>query len=141
MPEVLMLGLPELDTLIKLRTLAIDHPFDVRDILDRVRTPEGLAAHHDALRSHTAAIQGYTVTYTVENHHPAGTCRHLSVARISGGDRAPPAGVVWAVARTLGFALPAHTCRTWPETAADGRTATNLVQPLRFPPGHPDHQG
>ena len=95
MLPVLSLGLPDLGRLTQLRQQAEDTPYDVRPVLKQITTPGGLLDHYKRLAPYVVEAAGHTVCYTIEQGHPVGTCRHLSVAVVprSGAVRChlPPA--------------------------------------------------
>jgi hypothetical protein len=128
-------GTDQIKALEALRDLATAHPVNMAaqvgpdgKVLASRRAP--LAAQ---MNRQTITIPfGYLVTFSIETHHPAGTCRHMSMSSPAKG-RMPGVEAVDMVAEVLGFIGGYKACHCWIEdlTRGDGREkAINLVQSI-----------
>lgn len=78
---------------------------------------------------------GMIVTYTVENGHPCGTIRHMSVdLENPQPNTAAAPQACWEFAKVLGFVGDLADCETWLEVRNATEVATHIAQPLTLPP-------
>jgi hypothetical protein len=116
--------------LVDLRARAGVQPINVRELLKTIESPVVEAAYREAMSRLTIEIPvGFTVTFSVETGHPAGVCRHMSMASSKPG-RAPTSEGLWMVAEHLGFVGSLPDCRVWLEDLRSGGKAINIVQPI-----------
>jgi hypothetical protein len=131
-----LIGDRQLAELQALRARAVAHPVDMRDLLKRLATQKGKAAHMRQMTKQTVELPvGMLVTFSLEVGHPCGTARHLSVS-VSGSDvsgKLPHPLLVWEVATELGFWGSLEQCALWPEQLQGHGQAINLVQPVESP--------
>jgi hypothetical protein len=133
----LVIGEAQRRDLAALRERAAADPSDMLVVAEQIKTPAGKRMHMDRMNALTIDIPlGYTVTFSIETGHGAGTCRHMSMA--SGRrDRVPTQEAVWMVAELLGFTGGLESCTLWleelqrgPDPVKDRAKAVNVVQPL-----------
>ncbi len=133
----LIIGAEEEAALAALRELAALHPVEVRELLKRIKTPDGEAAHRAQMQSQTCTIDTgpfrFFVTFSIETGHGAGTCRHMSVSILREGRVPSREAVVW-LAALIGFTGGINDWAVWPEKLRDGGIAINVVQPLAVHP-------
>jgi hypothetical protein len=126
----LIIGQSQKSELARLREKAAAEPIDVRAVLEQVKSPQGLTAHHERMKAYTILIPtAFAVTYSIETGQPAGTCRHLSMSSARHG-RTPTPEAVWMVAAELGFTGGLSACAVWQEDIGEGDQAINVVQPI-----------
>ena len=127
----LLLGPAERAALAELRLRAEQTPVNGLTLMERLKTPEGAAAHRRQLATQTIRLPiQFTVTFSVESGHPAGMTRHMSMSTQREG-RTPNPAVVWMVAEHLGFSGGGvQACESvWLEDLAEGAgKAVNLMQ-------------
>lgn len=126
----------------KLRALAATKPIDMAEAMRLLKTRRGVRLHKERMNAQTVAIPGpwpFFVTFSVENGHPVGTCRHMSMSILREG-RVPHLDAVGMVAKVMGFAgdNPLETCHVWIEDLSDGGKAVNVVQPISVHPAATD---
>lgn len=132
----LIVGVNERRKLQALREVAFLHPVNIRQVIERLKTPEGKKAHMDQMTRQSVLIpMAYMVTFSIETEHPAGTCRHMSMS-VNKKGRVPNRHEVWMVAEVLGFWGSLEHCRVWPEKLQGHGVAINVVQPLERPIEH-----
>jgi hypothetical protein len=134
----LIFGEKERAELRQLRELAARQPVDMPTIMEEVKTPGGKQKHMDQMTAQTVEIPfGYLVTFSIEQGHGAGACRHMSMSSPLNG-RVPRPEAVWMVAEALGFNGGLSACATWDEDLqrGDGKrnVAINVVQPISVLP-------
>lgn len=124
----LVIGPQEKQALAALATLAAEHPVDMRRLMDATKTGEGKHRHMMQMTMQTIELPvGYSVTFSIEDEHPIGRCRHMSMS-VDVAGKLPNPAAVWMVARELGFWGELGDCDgVWPETLRQGE-AINLVQ-------------
>jgi hypothetical protein len=131
--SALIIGEHEKAALAELRRLAAENPVNVVGLFERIQTPDGKRAHMAQMDAQTVDLpMTYLVTFSIENGHPIGTCRHMSMSSTRKG-RAPNQYAVWMVAEELGFVVGLETCTVWTENlqrGAERAIAINVVQPL-----------
>lgn len=99
----LIIGEAESKELQRLKALAESNPVDMHLVIKEIITPAGKKKHMAQMTAQTVKIpMGYFVTYSVENGHPMGTCRHMSMS-IDRPGRIPNEHAVWLAAEALGF--------------------------------------
>jgi hypothetical protein len=129
----LILGEVQRQALAQLRELGDANPVDMLPLLERLKTPEGKAAHMRQMTAQTIPIPAaFLVTYSLELRHPAGTCRHLSVS-VERPRRVPSPEAVWMLAVELGFTGTFESCYAYPEDLQRGAgraIAVNIIQPI-----------
>lgn len=117
-----------------LRDRAAKKPIEMQQVMQLLKTRRGARLHKDKMTAQTIRIPGapwpFFVTFSIENGHPAGTCRHMSMSIMRDGRVPHPAGV-WMVAEEMGFSGGLEACRVWIEDLSDGGKAINIVQPIR----------
>jgi hypothetical protein len=130
-----IIGPNERAALADLRDRAAIHPVDMPTLMKAIKTPAGKAAHMAQMNEQTVEIPiNFLVTFSIENGHPSGTCRHMSMSSGAIG-RAPTPGAAWMVAEELGFIGSLDYCHVYIEDLQRGdgrRHAINIVQPLSF---------
>lgn len=120
----------------KLRDAAARKPTDMQEVMRLLKTPRGKRLHMAQMTAQTISIPGpwtFFVTFSIENGHPVGTCRHMSMSIKREGRVPHPIGV-WMVAEELGFSGGLEACAVWPEDLSDGGRAVNVVQPISVRP-------
>jgi hypothetical protein len=132
----LIIGPVEEATFATLAKFAEDHPVDMGEIMEMIKTPAGKAEHVERMTKQSVALPlGFLVTYSVETGHPAGTCRHLSMSSPV-ASRVPSPEAVWMVAEYFGFKGGLGACVIWDEELQRGQgerqIAINIVQPLKL---------
>jgi len=132
----LVIGEAERDRLTHLRLRALTHPVDMLALVDAIKTPKGKAAHMRRMKLQTVALPfGFLVTFSIEDNHPCGTCRHMSMSGAR-APRVPSPHAVWMVAELLGFVDSLAACTHWLEDLEGHGQAVNVVQPISpFAPG------
>lgn len=124
----------------KLRDVAARKPVEMAEVMRLLKTPRGARLHKQQMTAQSIRIPGpwdFFVTFSIENGHPAGTCRHMSMSIMRDGRVPHPIGV-WMVAEDLGFSGGLEACRVWIEDLSDGGKAVNVVQPISVRPTHND---
>jgi hypothetical protein len=129
----LVLGPEQLHQLADLRILAAEHPVHMKGLTEKLADPNYKAVHMAQMSRQTVVLPfGFCVTFSIEQGHPAGVCRHMSMSSPVLG-RAPSPEAVDMIAKELGF-LGGYRCSTvWLEDLERGdgkQKAVNLVQPL-----------
>jgi hypothetical protein len=126
--RALLIGPDEKAKLAALAKLAEEHPVDMPSVMERIKTGEGKHRHMMQMAVRTVEIpMGYSVTFSVEDGHPVGRCRHLSVS-LDDPKKAPHPAAVWSIACLLGFWGELCECDgVWWEKLHQGE-AINLVQ-------------
>lgn len=134
---VLLIGASERVMLQKLARLAEENPVDITTLMAKLATPEGKAKHMQqmTLQSRTLPV-GYWITYSIEDGHPIGRARHLSVT-VDRPGKAPSVESVWMIAKELGFyGESIQSCdRAWVEDLVQGK-AVNVAQAFTPPTQH-----
>lgn len=130
MNNPLFIGPSEHQRLMELRTRANAAPVDMVELVQRLKTPEGKAAHRKQMTAQTCLLPAsYMVTFSIETGHPCGTCRHMSMSTHH-KLRLPNARAVWMVAEVLGFTDTLESCVTYREELEGHGEAVNVIQPL-----------
>lgn len=70
---------------------------------------------------------GYSCTYTVEEHRPGVSCRHISV---SGPNQLPHPKAVTMLMKIMGFQRELLDAMVWTEDVGGGRMAINVLEPV-----------
>jgi hypothetical protein len=131
----LIIGATQRQELAALRAKASAEPFDVLAILEQTKSKAGHEAHLERMKAFTIPIPtAFIVTFSIENGHPPGTCRHLSVSSRRHG-RTPTPEAVWMIAEELGFIGGLQQCAFWEEEIGEGDKAINVVQPVAVTAG------
>lgn len=126
----LMIGEEQRRAIGALRNVASASPVDVQLLLEQMKDPDAKSRHMGKMKAQTIDLPfGFNVTYSVEIGHPAGVCRHLSVA-IDRADRLPHPDAVWMIAEEFGFSGGFAACSVWKEDFQHRGLAINVVQPL-----------
>lgn len=123
-----MIGPEDLAALRALRGIAEASPVDMRTLPARLETPEGKTEHMAQMTAQSVELTGgYLLTFAIENGHPGGSARHLTV---SYRGRLPELASVWQVARLLGFdGSRLQECQAiWVEELKGHGRAVNVVQ-------------
>ena len=130
MAKMLVIGPTEIAMFDALKAYAAANPIDMAVVMRLIKTHKGTRDHLARMKKFTIALQwGQTVTFTIEEGHPAGTCRHFSMASPEPG-RAPTPVAVWMVAEHFGFKGGLEACTVYVEDIGGGHSAINLIQPL-----------
>jgi hypothetical protein len=126
--RALMIGPDEKTLLAGLAKLAAEHPVDMPALLERIQTGEGKHRHMQQMTMQTIELPvGYSLTFSIEDGHPAGRCRHMSMS-VEDPTKMPHPAACWMVAKELGFWGELGDCDgVWPEALRQG-AAINLVQ-------------
>jgi len=129
----LIIGEHQKAALADLRRVAAEHPIDMPNLMQRIKTPDGKRVHMDQMNDQTIDLPTtYLVTFSIENGHPIGTCRHMSMSSTRKG-RAPSPEAIWIVAEELGFIGGLSACEVWSEDlqrGAERAIAINVVQSI-----------
>jgi hypothetical protein len=126
----LILGESQRADLARLRQQAASEPVDVLAVLKQCKSPQGRAEHLKRMEAFTIPIPtSFMVTFSVENGHPPGPCRHLSMSVLR-RERVPTPEAVWMIAEELGFQGGLERCAVWQEDIGQGDVAINVVQPI-----------
>ena len=113
-----------------LTALAAEHVVNIPDLLAKLSTSDGKAAHREQMTRQTIALSGeWLLTYSIESGHPAGLCRHLSVS-VQGGQLVPSREAVWLLAAQFGFTGGLEASTVWLEELRGHGQAVNVVQPF-----------
>jgi hypothetical protein len=130
----LLVGPDEIDQLAKLRECATAHPIDMIGFTERLATAKGKAAHKRQMTKQTISLPvAYAVMFTIENGHPRGTIRHLSMALCApekGTAAVPNPDAVWTVAEQLGFVGGLNACTLWLADLEGLGKTINIARPL-----------
>jgi hypothetical protein len=127
---VLIVGEAERAVLRRLRDEAAKHSVHIPTLAEALKTAQGNRRHRAQMTAQTVPIPAtFTVTFSIETGHGAGTCRHMSMS-VMKASRLPHPEALWVVAKELGFAGGLEACVVWPEELSDGGTAINMVQPI-----------
>lgn len=134
----LAFGEPQRAALRELRELAARHPIDILKLMEVINTPAGKRKHMDQMTEQSVEIPfGYLVAFSIEERHPCGTCRHMSMSSAKKG-RVPTPEAVWMIAEELGFNGGLSACAVWNEDLQRGKdqrnVAINVVQPISVLP-------
>lgn len=134
----IVIGPRERELLDELRIRAALRPVDMVELMDRIREPDGKAAHRQHMTEQSMIIpEDFQVTYSVECNHPDNrTMRHMSLSS-NVSRHMPLPSAVWLVARHLGFTGSLNQCMVYPEELmrGDKRTLTvNVLQELKEKP-------
>lgn len=130
MPTPLLIGFKEKEALDLLRQLAAEHPVDMLAVMERVKTPDGKAAHLRRMTRQTIEIPfGFMVTFSIETNHPCGTCRHMSMSSPREG-RLPTPEALRMIMVQLGFVSDLEQCTVWKEDLEGHGEAINVVEPV-----------
>jgi hypothetical protein len=114
-----------------LREFAEANPVDMATLSARVATADGKARHMAHMTRQTMDIPfGFMVTFSIEDGHPCGRARHLSMSVMNRSDRVPSEFAVWMVANEFGFTGGLETCIIWLEELRGHGRAINVVQPI-----------
>jgi hypothetical protein len=126
------------DAFTALRDLAAANPVNIQKLAEVIKHEAGRLAHRDQMQNQSLLIDtgpfNFVVVFSVETHHPCGTCRHLSVSIVRDG-RVPSPEAVQLIAEYLGFEGGITDCTIYPEKLSDGATAINIVQPVALVKG------
>lgn len=130
----LVLGEEQRAQLAELRELASAHPVDMKWLTETIADPSHKKKHMNQMTKQSVEIPfGFIITYSIENGHPVGTCRHMSMSSPAKG-RLPSPEAVDMVAELLGFVGGFRACTCWIEDLDRGvagrEKAINLVQPV-----------
>jgi hypothetical protein len=130
----LLIGPDEVAALHKLRDIALAHPVDMPGLSARLKDPAQKAIHMARMGAQTVLIPyGFLVTYSVEDGHPCGRARHMSMS-VEDAGRVPNLHAVQGVASILGFeGTVEETCTCWLEDLQGHGKAVNVVQPMDAP--------
>jgi len=113
------------------------HPVDMPSLMLKIASPEGKLLHMEQMSKQTVEVPfGFMVTYSIEDGHPSGRCRHLSMSSPVDGRVPNPIGV-WMVAEHFGFKGGLDACYVYEEDLLRGPSgkrniAINIVQPMRL---------
>jgi len=130
MAAPLVMGQEEIAKLAELRERAARETIDMQEVAQKLNTdPAYKKRHMDRMTELSVEIPfGFLVTFSVEQNHPDGTMRHMSMSSPD-ATRLPTPEAVWMAAEALGFVGSLKNCAIWLEDLTQGR-AVNLVQPL-----------
>lgn len=128
MATALIIGVSERQAIADLRERAAASPVNMPDLMARIETPDGKAAHMRQMSAQTVCLPvAYAVTFSIETGHPIGVVRHMSM---SVNRRLPRPEAAWMVAQELGFWGSIKDCTVWREKLQGHGEAVNLVQPI-----------
>lgn len=127
----LILGMAQCRDLATLRWRAATRPVDMRDLAERLKSPEGKCKHMDQMTEQSIELpMAYFVTFSIEIGHPVGAARHMTMSSQRRG-KIPTEEAVWMVAQALGFTGSLRECIVWPEDLQHGderATSINVLQ-------------
>jgi hypothetical protein len=124
----LLIGEHERIALQRIRALANERPVDMLTLPALLLTSDGKTEHRERMTEQTVDIPAaYTVTFSMELHHPHGTMRHMSMS-VQREGRVPNGVAVWMVALELGFTGSLNECTVWLENLKGHGRAVNVVQ-------------
>lgn len=125
----LIIGPAEQIALSDLHDLAFKRPVDMPTLMESIKTPSGKAVHMAQMTEQSVELPvGYVVTFSIEDGHPVGRCRHMSMS-VNRENKLPNEYVVWAIAEILGFNGMLSDCAVWLEDLKQGQ-AVNVVEPI-----------
>lgn len=127
----LILGPDEKARLAALTTLAVSKPVNIREVAEKVQTATGKAEHMKAMSEQTIDLPlAYAVTFSIEEGHPIGTVRHVSVSLHGRRGLLPSPAAVWTIALELGFTGSGveDADYVWLENLQGHGRAVNVVQ-------------
>lgn len=112
--------------------LAEANPVDMPALMEWINTPVVKERHAARMNQQTITIpMAYLVTYSIEDGHPVGRCRHLSMS-VQRKDRVPNQHGLWMVAQEFGFWGTLQDCAAvWEENLQGHGVAINVVQPVK----------
>lgn len=126
-----MMGPAEVARLARLRDRAARDPVDMLEVAEKITTPEYKKRHKARMTGLSVLLPfGFLVTFSIENNHPGGTMRHMSMSSPAVG-RLPMSEAVWMTAEALGFVGAIEDCASWIEDLEGHGSAINLVQPVK----------
>jgi len=115
--------------------LANANPVDVIALQERIKVPASKEQHRAQMTRQTITLPlAFMVTFSIEDGHPCGRCRHMSMSVQREGRVPSPAGV-WMVAQEFGFwGEGFKDCvGVWQEMLQGHGIAINVVQPVKEP--------
>ncbi len=125
--SILVLGPDEGEAIAALIRKAEASPVRMANLEERLKRPALRAVHMQQMTEQSIPIpHGYFVTYSIEDEHPAGRCRHISIS-VGQPDMLPSPEAVWMIAQRFGFRGDMRACIAWIEELSQG-DAINLVQ-------------
>ena len=110
--------------------LAEASPVDMHALMERIKDPVKKEHHMAQMTRQSVNIPlAYLVTFSIEDGHPVGRCRHMSMS-VQRKDRAPNPIGLWMVAKEFGFWGPSvESCDgVWQEELQGHGVAINIVQ-------------
>lgn len=132
--SALVIGAAEIAAIETLRVRAESSPIPVEDIIALTRHEEGRARHRARMSTLSIGLPiGFIATYSLEQGHPCGDVRHLSVS-IDVPERCPSPAAVWMIAEHFGFVRGLEACLVWTERFDRRGLAVNVVQQVDMPP-------
>lgn len=109
---------------------AFAQPVSMPELMTRIKTPEGKFAHVQQMTRQTMSIPlAFLVTFSIEDGHPCGSCRHLSMS-VQREGRVPHPAALWIIAQEFGFWGELEKCSVWKENLTGHGDAINIVQPV-----------
>lgn len=110
--------------------LAEANPIDMPALMERIKDPLKKEHHMAQMTRQTVKIPlAFMVTFSVEDGHPVGRCRHMSMS-VQKKDRLPHPIGLWMIAKEFGFwGETIESCDgVWKEDLQGHGTAINIVQ-------------
>jgi hypothetical protein len=104
-------------------------PVDMPTLVVRIKDPVGKERHMAQMNRQTVKVPlAYMVTFSIEDGHPCGRCRHLSMSVAREGRIPNPIGL-WMIAKEFGFWGALEQCdAVWKENLQGHGWAINVVQ-------------
>ena len=109
--------------------LAEANPVDMPSLMERIKDPVKKEHHMAQMNRQTVKIPlAFLVTFSIEDGHPVGRCRHMSMS-VQKKDRLPHPIGLWMIAKEFGFWGDIEQCDgLWKEDLLGHGTAINVVQ-------------
>jgi hydrogenase maturation factor len=107
---------------------------DMPSLIERIKIPKNKEHHMTQMTRQTIDIpMAYSVTFSIEQGHPVGECRHMSMS-VQREGRLPSEAALWTVAQEFGFWGEIEDCAgVWIEELRGHGQAINLIQPVKPP--------
>lgn len=113
--------------------LAHANPVDMPKLMQEIKYAKVKKHHRAQMTRQTITIPlAFMVTFSIEDGHPCGRSRHMSMSVQREGHVPSPEGV-WMIAKELGFWGDGFKdcAGMWPENLQGHGLAINVVQPIR----------
>jgi hypothetical protein len=113
--------------------LAEANPVDMPALMERIKDPVKKEHHMAQMTRQSVKVPlAYMVTFSIEDGHPIGRCRHMSMS-VQREGRLPNEIGVWMIAKEFGFWGSLKDCTVRLEDLQGHGKAVNIVQPVTKP--------